>query len=24
VRLRGRSYRRDELGPDWVLDRFPA
>ena len=24
VRLRGHSYRRDELGPDWVLDRFPA
>ena len=24
VRMRGRSYRRDELGPDWVLDRFPA
>jgi hypothetical protein len=24
VRLRGRSYRRDELGPQWVLDRFPA
>ena len=24
VRLRGRSYRRDELGPEWVLDRFPA
>ena len=24
VRMRGRSYRRAELGPDWVLDRFPA
>lgn len=24
VRMRGRSYRRPELGPDWVLDRFPA
>ena len=24
VRMRGRSYRRDELGPRWVLDRFPA
>jgi len=24
VRLRGRSYRRAELGPEWVLDRFPA
>jgi hypothetical protein len=24
VRLRGRSYRREELGPQWVLDRFPA
>jgi hypothetical protein len=24
VQLRGRSYRRDELGPQWVLDRFPA
>ena len=24
VRMRGRSYRRDELGPEWVLDRFPA
>ena len=24
VRMRGRSYRRDELDPDWVLDRFPA
>ena len=24
VRMRGRSYRRAELGPDWVLDTFPA
>jgi hypothetical protein len=24
VRLRGRSYLRDELGPEWVLDRFPV
>jgi len=24
VRMRGRSYRRAELGPQWVLDRFPA
>lgn len=24
VRMRGRSYRRRELGPDWVLDRFPV
>lgn len=24
VRLRGRSYRRRELGPAWVLERFPA
>jgi hypothetical protein len=23
VQIRGRSYRRDELGADWVLDRFP-
>src|SRR3954447_8085141 len=23
VKIRGRSYRRDELGADWVLDRFP-
>jgi hypothetical protein len=23
VQVRGRSYRREELGPDWVLDRFP-
>jgi hypothetical protein len=24
VLLRGRSYRRTELGPGWVLERFPA
>jgi hypothetical protein len=24
VRMRGRSYSRTELGPEWVLDRFPA
>ncbi|MGH2837216.1 MAG: hypothetical protein ACRDJY_02570 [Thermoleophilaceae bacterium] len=24
VRMRGRSYRREELGPEWVIDRFPA
>jgi hypothetical protein len=24
VRMRGRTYRRAELGPEWVLDRFPA
>src|SRR3954451_16003787 len=24
VLLRGRSYRRPELGPEWVLERFPA
>lgn len=24
VRMRGRSYRRAELGPRWVLDRFPV
>jgi hypothetical protein len=24
VRRRGRSYRRRELGPDWVLEQFPA
>jgi hypothetical protein len=24
VRIRGRSYRRDEIGPEWVLRRFPA
>src|SRR4051812_27563989 len=23
VQIQGRSYRRDELGPDWVLERFP-
>ena len=23
VRIRGRSYRRDEVGPDWVLEQFP-
>jgi hypothetical protein len=23
VQIQGRSYRRDELGADWVLDRFP-
>jgi hypothetical protein len=23
VKIQGRSYRRDELGPEWVLDRFP-
>jgi hypothetical protein len=23
VKVRGRSYRRDELGPEWVLERFP-
>jgi asparagine synthetase B (glutamine-hydrolysing) len=23
-RIRGRSYRREPLGPDWVLERFPA
>jgi hypothetical protein len=23
VRIRGRSYRREELGPDWVLLHFP-
>ena len=23
VKIRGRSYRREELGPDWVLERFP-
>ena len=23
VRRRGRSYRRTEVGPDWVLERFP-
>jgi hypothetical protein len=24
VRIRGRSYRREELGPGWVLRQFPA
>jgi hypothetical protein len=24
VKVRGRSYTRDELGPEWVLERFPA
>jgi hypothetical protein len=24
VRIRGRSYRRAELGPEWVLEQFPA
>jgi hypothetical protein len=24
VRVGGRSYRRDELGPEWILERFPA
>lgn len=24
VRMRGRSYRREELGEGWVLERFPA
>lgn len=24
VLIRGRSYRRPELGPEWVLERFPA
>jgi hypothetical protein len=24
VSIRGRSYRRDELGPEWVLEQFPA
>ncbi len=24
VSVRGRSYRRAELGPDWVLQQFPA
>ena len=23
VRRAGRSYRRDEVGPEWILDRFP-
>jgi phosphoserine phosphatase len=24
VRVNGRSYRREELGPGWVLEQFPA
>jgi hypothetical protein len=24
IRIRGRSYRREPLGPDWILERFPA
>jgi hypothetical protein len=24
VPIAGRSYRREELGPDWILERFPA
>jgi len=24
VKVNGRSYRRPELGPDWVLEHFPA
>jgi hypothetical protein len=24
VLIRGRSYRRAELGPDWILEQFPA
>ena len=24
VLIHGRSYRREELGPDWILERFPA
>jgi hypothetical protein len=24
VRVNGRSYRRPELGPEWVLEQFPA
>jgi hypothetical protein len=24
VRFAGRSYRRPELGPDWILEHFPA
>jgi hypothetical protein len=24
VTVTGRSYRRDPLGPDWILDQFPA
>ena len=24
VLIHGRSYRRPELGPEWVLEQFPA
>ncbi|MDQ3935262.1 MAG: hypothetical protein M3340_11615 [Actinomycetota bacterium] len=24
IRRAGRSYRREEIGPDWALERFPA
>src|SRR5436305_751325 len=24
VSIRGRSYRREEVGPEWVFDQFPA
>jgi hypothetical protein len=24
VKVNGRSYRRPELGPEWVLEQFPA
>ena len=24
VLVNGHSYRREELGPDWILERFPA
>ena len=24
VKIQGRSYRRPLLGPDWVLEKFPA
>jgi hypothetical protein len=24
VKIRGRSYRRAELGPEWILEHFPA
>ena len=24
VAIAGRSYRREELGPEWILERFPA
>jgi hypothetical protein len=24
VRIRGRSYRREEVGPEWILRHFPA